>query len=107
MKHKKIPLVKNIVDPKASRRKKDFHMMIGIVGVMIMMIFYIWMQIKSDDTLRENLKLEADLRKLRMENQERQAEVIRLSEFGRITRIARDELGMVMLQNENIEIIQK
>ena len=107
MKYKKIPLVKNIVDPKAIRRNKDFHLMIGIVVIMILMIFYIWMQIKVDDTLRENLKSETDLGQLRMENQELQAEVIRLSEFGRITRIAREELGMVMLQNENIENIQK
>ena len=78
--------------------------MLTILGLMI---FYVWMRIKIHDTLSENLSLDAELRRLRVGNQELQADVVRLSEFGRITRVAQEKLGMVVIQGKDVKEIQK
>ncbi|MCG8608504.1 cell division protein FtsL [bacterium] len=107
MRNKRIPLVKNRIDPAASKGGISLGVLTLMTTALALMTFYVWMQIKISDILIENLYLEAEARKLRIEKQKLESEEVRLSKFDRIQNLAVEKLGMVAIPHEEVRQLPK
>lgn len=106
-KTRKIPVVKNRVNINNRNRKSGFVQAVVICAVFIGMLLFVWLKVQSNLLLAEIQVLETDLNRGEIEKEQLQAEVVRLSSFGRIQKIAQEELGLDFLSHEQIIEIAK
>lgn len=99
----KIPVVKNRIAPRRSKRKTQVFRKIGAIAVtLIVMILFVWLKIQTNLMLAGIQNLEAERNRYRAENEKLQAEVVELSSFARIHRIARERLNLDFLAHEKV-----
>lgn len=101
----RIPLIKSrIVTTKPKKSSNRFPVTV-IVLSFALMISYVWLKVQTNLLLSTIQDFEIELKQNQTENEKLQAEIIKYSRFGRINKIAQEELGLVFLPNENfIEI---
>lgn len=106
-KTRKIPVVKNRVNIDKRKPKSGFVQAVVICVVLVGMLLFVWLKVQTNLLLAQIQVLETELNRGAMEQEKLQAEVVRLSSFGRIQKIAQDELGLDFLSHEQIIEIAK
>lgn len=91
--------------PRKSHKKNRIFW--WILAAFALMVGYVWMKVQINQQLAEIRRLEDLKRRYEIENNKLEAEKIRLSNFGRIQKIAEEELGLVFVPDEEIVKISK
>lgn len=97
---------KKIVIPRDANQKKkkdpfNAKMVRWVLFIFVVLFLYIWLKVDTDITLGKLQNLNYQESQLYNENQKLKAEVIRLSSYGRIKKIAKEKLGLDHLSQEN------
>ena len=99
---KKIPVLKNKL-PVLPKSKKDSSVRTGYIFlIFVIMLFFVWLRVQTNETLTDIKSLEDRLRKIKNENSHLETQVNILSDYIRIAEIAQDKLGMVIVPNDKI-----
>lgn len=107
-KTRKVPVLKNHgIVVKKSQKRASLRKFGLIVLVFTLMLVYVWLKVQTNLILAEIQVLDAELNQSLAENGKLQAEVVRLSSFGRIQKIAKKKLGLDFIPRENIIEISK
>lgn len=104
--YKKIPVIKNRVVIQ-EQRKRSFVRITAVGVILAIMLIYVWLKIQTNSYLGKIQLLNKELSRKTVENEKLQGAVGRLSNFGRINKIAQEELGLTFLDNEDIIEISK
>jgi len=92
-----------------NKSKRSFG--VGFFGIVVMgllfMLFYVWLRLQTELVSAEIRDLKIQESHLIMKNEKLKAEVVRLSSFGRIQKIAKEKLHLVFLDPEVIIEITK
>lgn len=106
--NKRIPVVKNRIDAKRRKQKSSKAAQVWLVVlVLAFMLLHVWLKVQTNLRKAQIRDLETRLAREKVETDKLQAEVEQLSNFGRIYRIAQEELGLVFIPNEDIVEIQE
>ena len=106
-KTKKIPVIKNRGVVLKKKKKRSVWPQVGIlILTFVIMLMFVWLKIQTNLKLAEIQRLETVLKQNLAENKKLITEKTRLSDLGRIHKIAK-ELGLEFLENENIVQISK
>ncbi|MDZ7261983.1 MAG: cell division protein FtsL [candidate division KSB1 bacterium] len=89
--------------PKKSNSRR-FYVVFFIVGITIVMVFYVWEKVRIGLLVSEIDELRKQEIQLQEENYVLRAKVIDLSSYENITRRAQEKLGMIFPQRETIYI---
>ncbi len=81
--------------------------LIWVVAVFALMLIFVWLKVETNLTLAHIRILEVQLNENIHENEKLRAEVVRLTSFGRIRRIAQSELGLTFVPSEQIVEISR
>lgn len=100
--NKRIPLVKNRIDAKHARKSSKSMQTWTIILILAFMLLHVWLRVQTNIKKAEIRQLENELKHAQNETEKLQAEVERLSNFSRINKIAREELGLVFIPNEDV-----
>lgn len=100
--NKRIPVVKNRIDAKRKKKSSKAAQLWIIVLVLVFMLLHVWLKVQTNLQRTQIQELEKRLAREKVETEKLQAEVEQLSNFGRIYRIAQEELGLVFIPNEDI-----
>lgn len=100
-KTKKIPVVKSHIVARRPKRKSRPFLYTAIVFTFALLLFHIWLQVKINSCLTELQELERENKRILEENDELQAEVVELSGYGRVHKIAQ-QIGLVFIPHEDI-----
>ncbi|NIR49471.1 cell division protein FtsL [candidate division KSB1 bacterium] len=103
---KKIPVVKSRVEIKESRSHSRLVIFTLIVVSLLLMLFYIWLKFEMNLLLGDIQRLERENKRILDENDQLQAEVVRLSSYGRIRKIATGQLELVFIPHDDIIEVQ-
>ena len=105
----RIPVLKNrgVTVTRGKKSKKGFLQFAVILSLFILMLTFVWLKVETNLTLSEIQNLEEKLHENTIQNEKLRAEVVRLSNFSRIQKIAQMKLGLDFIRDENIIEIQK
>lgn len=99
---KKIPVLKNKL-PVLPKSKKDSSVRTGYIFlIFVILLFFVWLRVQTNETLTEIKSLEDKLRKINNLNSHLETEENTLADYIRIADIAQNKLGMVVVPNDKI-----
>jgi len=104
---KKIPVLKNRLPVLPKNKNHSGLRAAYIILVFLVMLFFVWLRVQTNQILTEIKSLEDNLRKIQNMNSHLETEVKSLSDYNRIADIAQNELGMVRVPNEKIIKVTK
>lgn len=78
-------------------------MVVSIFLLAVMSVFYIWLKVRVGLLAGELEDLRKQKLQLLQKNYSLKGQIVHLSSYERITRIAQDELGMIFIQQEVVQ----
>ncbi|MFQ5640315.1 MAG: hypothetical protein ACE5IR_20230 [bacterium] len=98
---KRIPVIKpQVVISKKNRRSKLFLFTAFITGLALL-LFHVWLRVQINTALTEIRQLQEENDKIAVEIDALNVKVIKLSDYGRIYKLAEEQLGLVFVHDEN------
>lgn len=102
-----IPVIRKKVNTDSNVRKSPASWLGLIACAFAILVLFVWVKVRTNQLKLEIRELEDRLNKGKIENQELQAEVIELSSFRRIPKIAQTYLNMDFADRGDIIKIKK
>lgn len=106
-KYAQIPLVKNrglVLKPETALPAKKIRWLLLVLACLLL---YVWLKVETDLQVTMISAKETELGEILSENERLRAQVVRLSSFERIQRIAQSRLGLEFVSDEQIIEVPK
>lgn len=102
-----IPVIRRKITASTVARQSNVNLLSIIALVFAILVLFVWLKVKTNQLLLEIREMEDQLGKAKIENQKLQAEVVELSSFRRIPKIAQTQLNMDFAGRGDIIKIKK